>query len=360
MVLALVVSLLAGGSVSGAAQAPTVQNARVETIQDGTPADAISRAAAPGEPVWIAWRVPMVPGERNLCSTWSDTDSSVRGILLEDPPRDGARPVFAAAADGLRLEAGTSMLVLIRVVDGMVERIRAANDDCPIDGGGRRLLWLPAVPAAASIAFLDAYLAPRAPVDETSRRIASAAVMSLALHADPAADAVLDRLLATPPATDDGLDLRSQSARWTARARGRRGYEQLARLFRGQRDAGTRRMLVAAIAETREAETLSMLRDVARSDEHEQVRGEALFAFARLAPASSLADMQSLLKAENGAAARRRGVAGLARRPAATSVPLLIELAHTSSDRVLRTEAVRALSRMRDPEAAAFLAGLLR
>ena len=48
MVLVLVVSLLAGGSVSGAAQAPTVQNARLETIQDGTPADAVSRAATPG------------------------------------------------------------------------------------------------------------------------------------------------------------------------------------------------------------------------------------------------------------------------------------------------------------------------
>lgn len=356
-ILALVVSLLAGPTA--AAQGPAMQNARVETARATSIEAAVAEAAAGGDPTWVAWRASMVPGERNLCSTWSSGDTTTRGLLLEELPRDTALPQFTAPPASLRLEAGTSMLVFVRVVEGRVERVRVATDDCPIDGGGRRVLWL-AVSPEASTDFLSSLAAPADPSSEAARRIATTSIMAIALHADDSADVALDALLGSTPTADARLAARGQAAQWTARARGRRGFERIVSLLQTERDAAYRRTLVAALAETRDPGTLPALLTIARSDADEQMRAEALFAFARLAPDDELPQVHTLLGSDASETVKRRGVRGLARRPAVASVPLLVALAESSADRVVRTEAVRALGQSRDPAATAFLARLLQ
>jgi HEAT repeat protein len=251
------------------------------------------------------------------------------------------------------------MLVFVRVVEGRVERVRVATDDCPIDGGGRRVLWL-AVSPEASTDFLSSLAAPADPSSEAARRIATTSIMAIALHADDSADVALDALLGSTPTADARLAARGQAAQWTARARGRRGFERIVSLLQTERDAAYRRTLVAALAETRDPGTLPALLTIARSDADEQMRAEALFAFARLAPDDELPQVRTLLGSDASETVKRRGVRGLARRPAVASVPLLVALAESSADRVVRTEAVRALGQSRDPAATAFLARLLQ
>lgn len=357
MLHALVICLLAV-AMTGAQRPPTVQNARVETRQDSSIERAITQASAAAEPTWIGWRATMVPGERNLCSTWSNAESVSRGTMLEDGPRDVALPVFTPPSGALQIEAGTSLVVLLRIADGAVERARVVGDDCPIDAGGRTLVWLPAVSTSSSVAFLASLAAPPTLAAESDRRLGSTAVMALALHADASADAALDRILSTP-VTDGQATLRDNAATWTGRARGQRGLEKLLALVKSERDEAFRRTLTSAIAETRQPGTLPALLALARSDANEQVRGEAIFGFARMAPPSELQQVRGLLAADSSKVVKQRAIRGLSRRPAGTSVPLLIELARVSTDSVVRTEAVRALTQSRDPAAVAYLTSVL-
>ena len=73
----LVVSLGAA-----AVQQADVQNARLET-RETTIERTIATLGGSTDPVWVGWRVPMVSGLRDLCSTWSDGNTTIRSAVLE-------------------------------------------------------------------------------------------------------------------------------------------------------------------------------------------------------------------------------------------------------------------------------------
>ena len=173
--------LVVAGSVAAAAQqaTPQIQNGKVETRR----AAAIDReiaAAAPtnaSDPAWVAWRTPMVPGDRDMCSWYSDRYSTMRGMYLDEGSvfvtttgvADNQRQPIAQPKGPIPLEGGTSLVILARVVGGRVERLRTVGDDCPMDAGGRTVNWLEGVTPAESIRYL-AQLAEIGPTDRTMYR----------------------------------------------------------------------------------------------------------------------------------------------------------------------------------------------
>lgn len=346
----LVVSLGAA-----AVQQADIRNAQLETRE--TPIErAVASLGGTAEPVWVGWRVPMVSGLRDLCGTWSDGSTTVRTALLEESARPVSSPATGTAARVTNLEAGTGLLVWLRIVGGQIERLRTVSDDCPVDAGGRQVVWLPSITAVDSVRFLEALLAPPALPSDAHRRLASAAIMGVALHADAAADVALDRLLT--PAADPTL--RNVAATWTARARGARGLSRLTNLVQSEADIRVRRAAAAAIVQTRQPDTLGTLWRTAETDADEEIRAAALSGLAELAPESDMARVTARLTTEQSDEVRQRAVRGLARRPASGSVPLLVTLARTSNDKVVRTEAVRALSRSGHPQALAYLTEILK
>ena len=142
---------LAPSAVEG--QRPNIQNGRVETRAATAIEREIAAVGTSASPVWVAWSVPMVAGDRNVCSTWSDGNTFVRGETLERT--DGSRPTqFAPPSGPVRLEGGTSLVVLVRVIDGRLERLRSIGDDCPVDAGGATIHWLTGVTPAESVNIL--------------------------------------------------------------------------------------------------------------------------------------------------------------------------------------------------------------
>ncbi|MCC7042921.1 MAG: HEAT repeat domain-containing protein [Acidobacteria bacterium] len=345
----LVVSLGAA-----AAQQADVRNARIDT-RDTSIERAVTSLGSP-DPVWVAWRVPMVSGLRDLCGNWSDGITTIRGAVLEGGLQPQAPAAGAPVERVANLEAGTTLLVWVRVVEGAVERLRVVSDDCPVDAGGRQVIWLSSVTAADSVGFLERLLAPPALPSDTRRRLATTALMAVAHHDDALADAVLDRFL-TPTAD---APLRSAAAAWTARARGARGLSRLTDIVRSETDVELRRAAAGAIAQSRQPETLATLWRLAEADEDEQIRAGALAGYAELAGESDVARVVTRLTSETSETVRQRAVRGLARRPAPSAVALLLSLARTSTDRTVRTEAVRALSRTNHPQALAYLAEILK
>ena len=52
------------------------------------------------------------------------------------------------------------MVVLFRIAERAVDRIRVFSEDCELDAGGRTVTWLEGVRPADSIALLESFVAP--------------------------------------------------------------------------------------------------------------------------------------------------------------------------------------------------------
>ncbi len=196
MVKSAAVLVILVAAVGALAQTPQIQNGRVDTrAATSLSRDVAALTAQATTPVWVAWQVPMVDGERSLCCTYYNDGmvSPVRGCPMEptDPQAEWKAPDFPAPSGPVRLEAGTALTVFVRLVEKRIERVRVLSDDCPVDAGGRDVKWLTGVSGADSVAFLK-HLALNEKMDVDVRsRISLAAVRGLALHRDPAAIGVL-------------------------------------------------------------------------------------------------------------------------------------------------------------------------
>jgi HEAT repeat protein len=354
-----------------AAPAPQIQNGKVEH-RAGTNIDREIAAASPAsaaEPSWVAWRAPMVEGDRDMCSWYSDRLGTVRGMFIDDgmvymsstgvanPSND--RPQITAPKGPIPLEAGTNVVVLARLVGGRVERLRTAGDDCPLDAGGRTVYWLDGVTPAESIRFLTALAqagpADRSPID-ADRRVAETAVRAIGYHKDASADAALDRIAAEH--RESGI--RRQAASTLTSLRGARGVATVTRLLTTSKNTDERRALTSALGQSRDASAVPALRNLL-SDADENVRGEAVYYAILRGGIAVVPDLLKTVATDKSDSVRKRAVSAIGRLPADAGVSQLLQIARsTSADAVSRKEAVSALSQSKDPRAIAFMEEILK
>jgi hypothetical protein len=356
----LFVALAMGVAAAQVQQPPTqiIQNGRVET-RTGTSIDREVSALAGAEPVWLMWRVPMVAGDRELCSSYfSDRNVYSRGYTLDwNPPGrnvGGGMPQVSAPTGPVPIEAGTGLLMLVRVFDGGVERLRTLADDCPIDAGGRNVYWLGAVTPAESLRFLESLTRTDRFPAEARRNLAGSALTAISLHRDQGADAILDRM-----AADGDRDQRTKAAQALANARGAHGFQTLQKLLAAEKDAELRRSFVGALGITRESGTTAALKGFL-TDADARIRAEAIYWYAVRGGAPVISEVTRLVENDTDDNVKRRGVSGISRLPANDSIPALLQLAKSAATLVVRKEAVRALGDSRDPRAMAFMESLIK
>jgi hypothetical protein len=345
----LLSALILGGATwanSAHAQTPDIRNGRVETRQAASLDSAMAAVSGDAGAVWIGWLVPKVTSDHQLCTPWAPALSELGATPLEPEsmPAQSRQPV--------RLEGGTSLVLLIRVTGRTIDRIRTLDDECPIDAGGRAVHWLTGITAAESLRFLDALVQSSGATAEGTRRVASAAVAAIALHGDAAADAVLDRLMA--PGAPDALV--RHAAAWIGSARGAHGFETLRTRIGTATDAGLRRSFVSALGRTRQPQTAAVLLALARTDADAGVRSEAVHWYAaRTVAGGAPVDLLDIIEQDRDDAVRRRAISSLGQLAANDGVPALIQLAETGDTPLIRKEAVRTLGRLTDTRARVFL-----
>ncbi|MGA2113880.1 MAG: HEAT repeat domain-containing protein [Bryobacteraceae bacterium] len=281
------------------------------------------------EAAWIAWSVPAVRGPRLGCEFVSGEGQVSAGVVHLEPP-DHA-------------------IVLVRVAANAVERIRLLSPDCEIDAGGVSVHWLTDVSPAQSIALLAGYVNARN-LSENS------AVAAIAIHADPAADAVLDGFAATsqPEA------LRNRAMRWLGSARGRHGLDTLKKLLASETAPDMRRRAIAAVGVSREPEAQTLILSAARGDRDARVRAEAVSQLSRERLPNLAGVLGGIAENDPDSGVSKRAVSSLASLSDGSGVPELIRLARSSKNPDVRKEAVRALGRAHDQRAEAFLEEVLR
>jgi hypothetical protein len=340
---------------------PPVQNGRVDVRQPPDVAREIATLAErASEPVWVGWRVPIV-GVRSLCNWYVDDSVAVRGFLAApDQPGASSAPRIAPPAGPVPIEAGSGLVVLARLKDGQVERLRTLTDDCPIDAGGRTIHWFEGVTPARSLAYLESLtrLPDLSQLDRrtaSSRRsLAQSAITAVALHADGGADSILDRIAGSHA----DHSLRRHAASRLGAERGQRGFDALRRLMGTETDQSVRRALVSALALTG-APAAEPLLALARGDTDPGLRADAAYHYIRVAGARGVDNLLAIVERDADDAVRKRAIQGLASLPDDAGVPHLIALARTSKDAVVRKEAVTRLGRTKDARAVAYLTEVL-
>ncbi|HEY9142305.1 MAG TPA: HEAT repeat domain-containing protein [Bryobacteraceae bacterium] len=292
-------AILALVALTLAAQPRLLTNAKVDTHSAAAGLEREFRAllAAEPQPAWIGWEVPSVRSYSLGCEYVSHDGWAAPGVVHLEPP-DHA-------------------VILFRVVNHALERIRALSPDCEIDAGGVPVHWLSDVKPPESVALLAGLAA-----DSGIAR--NGALGAIAMHDDAAADSALDRFAAA----GQPEDLRRRAMGWLGSARGRHGLETLRNLLASDASTALRVRAVSAIADSKEPDALNLVIATARNDRDQQVQ--------------------------------RRAISALGNLPAGKGVPVLIEIAQTGKSVEMRKRAMNALQQTHDPRALAFFEQVLQ
>jgi hypothetical protein len=355
--ISLVVSLVLLASTASAQS--NIRNARMESRPGADLAGTFQTLSNAAGPFWIGYAVPAQDPEWNACchDTGRDGASCCGRCRLDEGRSSGTSVTSGGAARGpIQLESANHVVVLYRVENREVQRIRTYSESCEIDAGGATVHWLSGVSTSASIDLLLRWAVRPVPDGDRHDRVGDGAMLAMAAHRDAAAD----RALATLMAPDKPIATRKQAAFWAANARGRAGFELVRKALL---DASTveslRKHLVFAVSQSREAEAVDTLTGVARSDANPVVRGEAIFWLAQKAGRKATSAITEAIENDPDTKVKERAVFALSQLPRDEGVPKLIAVARTNRNPAVRKQAIFWLGQSRDSRALDFFVELL-
>jgi hypothetical protein len=337
-----------------------ISNAKTETRSAASGLDREVRAmAARGALVWIGYRMPMVAGPRQMCcfDTISDAGACCGVCRLES---GGGVSMSTGDSRDLRgsritLEPPTEFLVLARIDNTAIVRLRTFTPDCDIDGTGMPLVWLNDVKPDDSLAWL-ASLATSSPDNGEGReRVAKPAIAAIALHNMPAADRTLEGLVA--PTRPEWL--RGDTAFWLGNARGEAGARLLTRMIAQDPSDKVREKAAFGLSVSKVPAALTALIATARDDRSARVRSQALFWLAQRAGKEALTTISSAIESDPDTEVKKKAVFALSQLPKDEGVPKLMEVARNNRNPEVRKQAMFWLGQSHDPRAVKFFEDIL-
>lgn len=335
-------------AVAVAAQQPQITNGRISAQAAGTPFAQSFRSlvSSQTEAGWVGYSVPASDGERTMCcfSSGSGTamsdSSQCCGACRLEPGASGntsisssPSPAARAGSAPIRLEGSDRMVVLFRIAERRVDRIRVFSEDCQLDAGGRTVQWLENVRPADSIALLESFAVP----DPDGRaRILDGAITAIALHADASADASLDRLIA--PSQPDAV--RKKVTFWLGNARGRHGFDVLRRVMRDDPSIEVRQSAVFGLSQSTVPEVFDTLATAARTDAEVRIRSEALFWLAQKGDGRAPKVIMEALEKDPSPEVRKKAIFALTQLKGDGGIASLLQIARSHADPATRGEAI--------------------
>jgi HEAT repeat protein len=311
------------------AQPKLLVNAKVDTksAAAGLEREFQALLTAQPQPAWIGYEVAAVRNGEMGCEYVRD-GASISGVVHLEPP-DHA-------------------VILYRVEGNTVNRLRNLSPDCEIDAGGLPVHWLTDVSAAQSVALLASYV-PHNELD------ANGALGAIAVHADAAADPVLDRYLA--PNQPEFLRKRIASLEGQ---RGLHGVEVLKNVIANDTSESVKQSALSGLARIKEPQALDLLMATARTAKDPRTRMQAISSLNRKPGQPVLDTINNAIANDPDVQVRRRGVDALASLPDGAGVPALIQLVKTSKDPDVRKQAMNKLQNAHDSRAEAFFEEVLK
>ena len=338
-----------------------IGNAKTETRSAAQGLDREVRAVATrGGVTWIGYRAPMVAGPRQMCcyDTISNSGDACCGTCrLESGSGVSMNTGDSISVRGSRvmLEPATEFLVLARLENGAVSRVRTFTPDCDVDAGGLPVVWLSDVKPDESVSWLSSLVLASPETGEQKDRVGKTAMSAIALHNVPAADRALESFVA--PSRPEWL--RGDTAFWLGSTRGDAGARLLTRMIADDPSDKVRDKVTFGLSVSKTPSALTTLINTAKNDQSRKVRGQALFWLAQRAGREALATISGAIDNDPDTEVKKKAVFALSQMPKDEGVPKLIEVARTNRNAEVRKQAMFWLGQSNDPRAVKFFEDIL-
>jgi hypothetical protein len=278
-----IASALAGAVAFGAAaaaQQPRIENGAVSVQGAPSPLAQSFRAlvAAQADVAWIGYAVPVADRDRVMCCFGNNyisgnvSGNACCGVCsLENSSGTtmSSRTGTASPSGAVKLEGPDQMIVLFRIADRRVDKVRVFSEDCRLDAGGRPVKWIENVRPAESVALLESLVS----TTDSKDRVSNNAIMAISLHAEPSALDTLFRIARTgsePHARGDALF-------WLAQRAGDKVASTIRERVDQDPDTDVKKKAVFALSQLPRDEGVPLLIQVARANTNAEVRRQAMF-----------------------------------------------------------------------------------
>ena len=337
-----------------------IVNAKAETRSAAQGLEREVRAAATrGGVTWIGYRMPMVAGPRQMCCFDTISDSSFSGGICRLESGGGvsmnSSDMRGRSGSRVALEPATEFLVLARLDNGNVNRVRTFTPDCDVDATGMPLVWLNDVKPDESVGWLASLVAASPDTGEGHDRVGKTAMSAVALHNVPSADRALESFVA--PARPEWL--RGDTAFWLGHSRGEAGARLLARMLAEDPSDKVRDKVTFGLSVSTVPAALTTLIATARDDKSPKVRGQALFWLAQKAGKAAAAVIAGAIDDDPDTEVKKKAVFALSQLPKDDGVPKLMEVARHNRNPEVRKQAMFWLGQSHDPRAVKFFEEIL-
>jgi HEAT repeats len=336
-----------------AVDGPRIKNALRETqaINGSLAATVESIAQRSDKPLWMGYSVAQVADEHSQCCG-NYNDGVICGTCRLEGENHGVR---IGRNDSAKLEGADRLVVLLRAENHKVMRIRIASEDCTLDAGGLRFVWLTNAKAEESVRLLSGFVLGGKFAEHEHSATGEEALTAIALHANGEAD----RAFATFTAASQSEELRKKAAFWLGEARGNAGLERLRTMAKSDASPEVRAQLTFALSVSHESGALDEMIRMAREDESGQVRGQALFWLAQKAGKKAVSAISGAIENDPETDVKKKAVFALSQLPKDEGVPKLIDVAQSNRNPEVRKQAMFWLGQSNDPRALEFFEKIL-
>ena len=311
-----------------AAQPKLLVNAKTDTrsAAQGLEPEFKGLLSAEPQPAWIGYSVPAIRSNSLGCDYVRDSNLTSGVVHLEPPD---------------------SVIVMFRVENNQLNRIRAISPYCEIDAGGVPVHWLSDVQPAQSVALLSTFAAEREGFN-------SGALNAIGMHADGAADQALEKFLA--PNQPESVRMRAVSYV----GQRPRGLDVLKKIMASDPDSRVRERAVSSIGNSRQPEAMELLISIARTDNDSRMRSQAVSGLGRKPGPKVIATLTAVIENDRDPNVKKRAISALQSMPDGEGVPVLIQMARTQRDLEMRKAAMTTLQHSRDPRALSFFEEVIK
>ncbi len=328
------------------AQTPAVTNAKFEThAVTGDAKTYLQGLTREAGPMWIGYAVESNKSDDNSCC-WTDEN---RGCYLEGDGRyvSGSRRVSGEQTP-VKLEGSRTAFILLRVEHGSVGKIHPLSENCPVDAGGLRFVWLTGVPSDASIGFLSGLVS-------SEGKLADTAIFAISMHGGELADTTLERFASAP----EPEKIREKALFWLASGRGDRGLRAVERASESAATDELREKMMFDFTLSKDPRALDDLIRFAHRDPSTRVRSQALFWLSQKAGEKAVKEIRASIDNDPDTEVKKKAVFALQNLPNHEGVPMLIEVAKNNRNPEVRKQAIFWLGQSGDPRALAYIEQVL-
>jgi HEAT repeats len=342
---------------SARADEPSVKNAKLETraVAGSLAATTQQLVQESASPLWIGYSVEKVAGDRSICC---GDHGDAGGIGCGTCTLENEHNSWSGTRhqkETVNLEGGGKLVVLLRVANKQVMRIRTASADCTLDAGGLRFVWLTGLKSDESVALLTSYVRLQEFGRDADQGLAGQALAAIAMHAGVPAD----RAMASFIAPEQPSELRKKASFWLGAARGKAGLPLLAKMAKADPSGDVRAQVAFALYVSPEPQAVDEMIRMAHDDHEPHVRGQALFWLAQKAGAKAAGAINGAIENDPDTEVKKKAVFALSQMPREEGVLKLIQVAETNKNPEVRKQAMFWLGQSSDPRALQFFERIL-